>query len=198
MCESGSATAKRGEDGIEPARAERRVCSIPLTGVPMDTAALVAWASPDGRIGRREYWLHFLLPALVLTVSSLVLPLLGWAALWIFGVGCWKRIRDLPASARMKKGMVGLWIAATAVAAVIAAALFLFGLLMVMGNGGPGPEPFWIGAGLVLVVPTGAALLIAGFVPGGPSREGAVSLPGVDAVDGGGEGAGPAVRNPRS
>jgi uncharacterized membrane protein YhaH (DUF805 family) len=149
----------------------------------MDTSALIAWASPDGRIGRTEYWLHFLLPTLVLAVSSTWLPFLGWAALWIFSVGCWKRVGDLPGSTRMKTGVVGLWVAATGIGAVIAVVLFFFGLLLVMGNGGPDHEPFWIGAGLLLVGPTGAVLLVAGFVPGGPPRDGAVSPTSLDGPD---------------
>lgn len=153
----------------------------------MDTSALIAWASPDGRIGRKEYWVHFLLPTLLLAVSSTWLPFLGWAALWIFAVGCLKRIRDLPTSKRMKKGIVGLWVAATGVGAVIAVVLFFFGLLLVMSNGGPEHEPFWIGGALLLVAPTVAVLLIAGFVSGRPPGDGAGSPAGLDGGDAGGE-----------
>ena len=49
----------------------------------MDASALSAWASFDGCVGRKEYWLHYLLPGGGLLLLSALLPPIGWVAGWV-------------------------------------------------------------------------------------------------------------------
>jgi uncharacterized membrane protein YhaH (DUF805 family) len=162
------------------------------------SAALGDWVSPLGRVGRKGYWLHFMLPTFALALlggalplfdlsASLLsggeVPLLGLASSWIFIVGNVKRVRDLKVSAGPAVAIMGVWVGVMAVAMVIAAGLFFFGLLAVMSNGGPDGEALMRTAAVVFFVPMAGALLAIGFlgsVPGETSREGHGPDPAAD------------------
>ena len=134
----------------------------------MDTAALTAWASPDGQVGRRDYWLGYVLPSLGLGLIGIFAQPLGLVALYLFVVGSLKRSRDLKMSKGRAAGLAGIWVASMGVAAVIAGAVFLFGLLAIMGNGGPDGEPILVAALFIFVAPIAALPLVLGLVRGSP------------------------------
>jgi hypothetical protein len=148
------------------------------------------WTSLDDRIGRKEYWLYYLLPSAVILLLSAfianmvgegVMEIGGIASAGVFIIGNVKRIRDLnpkvPAWLGIGAGMglMGLWMAVMTVATVAAGGLFLVGLLIVMGNGGSGGEAMMVTAAVIfiapIVVPPGIVILVAGFVPGSKAKQ---------------------------
>lgn len=128
------------------------------------------WTTWSGTIGRREYWLGYLVPAAVFITFSeewLVPGLLGdltllvrLAGLWLFTLGSVKRIRDLglPAGA-----LIVTWWGGMGVALVIAVGVFLFGMLTALSGGGSElmEQAVWI-----VLAPIGILVLVAGGIPG--------------------------------
>lgn len=140
----------------------------------MIDSILDKWLSLSGRIGRKEYWLVYMLPAGVFLLSSrLGLPFTGWAALWFFTLGNVKRVRDFKVSG---VAVMGIWWTVMVIAMVIGAGLFLFaavgGMLygltfgwLDIGVAGRLGET-WLTAAVIFFTPIGILLLVAGFVPG--------------------------------
>ncbi len=101
------------------------------------------WLLPTGRIGLKGYWLHYLLPALLVLASPLLGihaiqgvwetagPVIGVATGWLLVVGNVKRLRDLRLPV-LKAG--GAWLVFIAVVGVLVigalGAAFMFALPM--------------------------------------------------------------------
>ena len=137
----------------------------------LNTATLTAWASPDGRVGRRDYWLGYVLPSLGLSSIGIFAHPLGLAALYLFAVGALKRSRDLKMSTGRAAALAGVWVTSMIVATVIAGGVFLFGLFAIMGNGGPDGESILLAALLIFLAPVVAVPLMLGMVPGSPQNQ---------------------------
>jgi hypothetical protein len=116
-----------------------------------------------------------MLPALGMALAGVIVPILGIAAMWLVVAGNLKRVSDLRVSQGKAAALLGIWGGAMVIASVVAGGLLLFGLLAVMSNGGPDGETFMLYSVLVFLAPIVAALLVIGFVPGGPAAEVAVS-----------------------
>jgi uncharacterized membrane protein YhaH (DUF805 family) len=116
----------------------------------------------DGRIGRGEFWIGFL-----------ILFVLGWVLSFIPGIGHFigflliypwacvysKRLHDMGKSGWLQLVVWGVWL----VAAVLAAVLGAGGAIMAMAGGGQADASALAGLGLAFVVLCVALLVTLGF-----------------------------------
>ena len=131
------------------------------------------WVSPEGRIGRKKYWLHFVLPAVILTLFEGFFPFAAWAALCVLIVGTVKRFRDFkePGSPRtgLLMGTIGMLFGSMALAIVIAIGLTILGFMFFMTEE-PGSSGLWAAAKMVFLLPIGVMFIVVGFTPGLPTN----------------------------
>jgi uncharacterized membrane protein YhaH (DUF805 family) len=145
-------------------------------GVMLEPRALaeriVAWLSPNGRIDRRRFFLHYLVPAALsagLAAASAV-PDLFLIPLGILFVGMRKRLNDtgVKVSRGKKHVLGGLGIVAIVIAAAVAFVLFLGGI------SGMGNEGLLLMAAVVIaapfVLPVAGTVVFALFAEGSPDE----------------------------
>ena len=133
---------------------------------------IVAWLSPNGRINRRRFFLHYLIPAALFAglAAASAIPDLFLIPVGILFVGVRKRLNDtgVKVSRGKKHVLGGLGVVAIVIAAVVAFVLFLGGI------SGMGDEGLLLMAAMVIaapfVLPVGGTVLFALLAEGSPEE----------------------------
>ena len=133
---------------------------------------IVAWLSPNGRINRRRFFLHYLIPAALFAglAAASAVPDLFLIPVGIQFVGVRKRLNDtgVKVSRGKKHVLGGLGVVAIVIAAVVAFVLFLGGI------SGMGNEGLLLMAAMVIaapfVLPVAGSVLFALFAEGSPEE----------------------------
>jgi len=133
---------------------------------------IVAWLSPNGRINRRRFFLHYLIPAALFAglAAASAIPDLFLIPVGILFIGVRKRLNDTGVKVSRGKKYVlgGLGVVAIVIAAAVAFVLFLGGI------SGMGDEGLLLMAAMVIaapfVLPVGGTVLFALFAEGSPEE----------------------------
>ena len=133
--------------------------------------AIVDWISIRGRINRKDFWLCYVLPALVLALIQLIvrLPFLTLLALILVASGLVKRSNDIGAALTgwKKAGLLSVWGVLSLLAVAAAIIAFLGGI------SGLGDRDLLNAAQFLILVPVLPVLLIPliiGLRPGSPDQ----------------------------
>jgi uncharacterized membrane protein YhaH (DUF805 family) len=128
---------------------------------------LKKWISYEGRINRKTFWLCYVLPAVIFFALRLYLPYVGLISFALLLIGTVKRFHDFNVGKGFLGSVGGVWVAVMIVA-VLAAVVLFFG-----GISGAGNKGMLEKAGMIVVIPMLAILLLplfAGIKAGSPGE----------------------------